>query len=448
MRDHAVFGRIQIYECWKHLLSRAGVLEGGKQNRVELANMLHELFALINDRESTGDPHQHLVKSGIHFARDDPLFKLYRAQKMFLDGQHLASDVEAFEQQHGFDLDSYLGVVFEIVLRCRSMRHVERFDPLTLEDWSVDLHGMHRDLKIDFELLKTIMNSISFTLDEGMAFAVSTAGDASNFELFRNRPFLRLSETCFLPVEGKLVEELLFDNLLHRLHSASGREIKFYTRLGYEFELYVQRLIKKFCASSAGVAYEFIPEFTYGKSEARSPDAMVRCERDQTLLAFEVKSARYLDSILTTENTPEAFSDSVAKLMDKPWKQMHDALDRIFGDHRPPEFTDGLRFLFIAVTMNEIPHSLQDHKIEVQGRDVTHCFHSFGVHTLELLLSTGDISSEYTLYDILLNAFHLRHQISTRTCIFRFMRKINTPSPFFIRIRDEVWHRHTASLSH
>lgn len=447
MRDHSVFGRIQIYECWKHLLARASILEIGEQNRVELASTLHELFACINDRESDGDPHQHLVKSGIHFARDDPLFKLYRAQKIFLDGQHLESYVAAFEQQHSFGLESYLGVVFEIVMRYRSMRQVERFDPLALDDWIVDLHEMHRDLKIDFELLRRIMNTISFTLDEGIAFAATTINDASNFELFRNRPFLKLSETCFLPIEGKLLEELLFDNLLHRLHSASGRDIKFYAKLGYDFELYVQGLIKSFCASDTRIAYEFIPEFTYGKSKARSPDAMVRCEQDQTLLAFEVKSARYLDSILTTENAPEAFADSVEKLMDKPWKQIHEAIGRIFGEHRPAKFTDGLRFLFVAITMNEIPHSLQEHNIEVQGNDVTHCFHSFGIHTLELLLSTAGLSGEYTMYDMLLNAFHVRHQISTRTCIIRFMRKHNGPSPLFINIRDEAIRRHTISLS-
>ena len=63
MRTHSVFGRIQIFECWKQLLARAGTLEIGKQNRIELAKTLHELFARINDREVDGDLHQHLVKA-------------------------------------------------------------------------------------------------------------------------------------------------------------------------------------------------------------------------------------------------------------------------------------------------------------------------------------------------------------------------------------------------
>jgi len=446
MRTRSVFGRIQIFECWKQLLARSGTLEIGKQNRIELARTLHELFACINDPEDDGDPHQHLVKAGIHFARDDYLFKLYRAQKIFLDGQHLAPYVTAFEQQHGFELESYLGVIFEIVMRCHLKRRVERFDPVHLDGWYVDLNEMHRDMEIDLKLLRTIMNAIAFTLDEGIAFAGGDGDIVANFELFRSRPFLKLSETCFLPIEGKLVEELLFDNLLHRLHFASGRDIQFHTELGYDFERYTQSLIEDFCASSTGIAYECIPEFTYGKAKARSPDAMVRCEQDQTLLAFEVKSARYLDSILTTENAPEAIADSFNKLRDKPWKQVHDAIERIVGEHRHAKLTERLRYLFVAVTMNEIPHSLQDYRIQVRGRDVSHCFHSFGIHTLELLLIAASLSSEYTLYDMLLNAFHARNRISTRTAIIRFLRAHDGSSPFFTKIRDHAIRRHRASL--
>lgn len=447
MRTRSVFGRLQIFECWKQLLARAGTLQIGRQNRIELAGTLHELFARINDHEDDGDPHQHLIKAGIHFSRDDYLFKLYRAQKIFLDGQHLAPYVAEFERQHGFELESYLGVIFAIIVRCHLKRRVGRFDPFDLDGWCVDLDEMHRDMEIDLELLRKIMNAIAFTLDEGIASAGGTVDSAANFELFRSRPFLKLSETCFLPIEGKLVEELLFDNLLHRLHFASGRDIQFHTELGYDFERYTQSLIEDFCASSSGIAYECIPEFTYGKGNARSPDAMVRCEQNKTLLAFEVKSARYLDSILTTDNAPEAVADSFNKLRDKPWKQVHDAIGRIVGEHRHAKLTDGLRYLFVAITMNEIPHSLQDYRVQIDGHDVSHCFHSFGIHTLELLLMAASLSSEYTLYDMLLNAFQVRHRISTRTAVIRFLRAHGGSSPFFTKIRDDAIRRHRASLN-
>lgn len=290
------------------------------------------------------------------------------------------------------------------------------------------------------------MNSIAFTLDEGIAFAKSTISDGTNFELFRNQPFLKLSETCFLPIEGKLVEELLFDNLLHRLHSASNRNIKFHAKLGYDFEQYTQCLIEEFCASRTGIAYEYIPEFTYGKANALSPDAMIRCEQNQTLLAFEVKSARYLDSILTSNNAPEAITDSFTKLRYKPWEQVQEAIGRIVDEHRHPKLTAELKYLFVAVTMNEIPHSLENYRILANGHDVSHLFHSLGIHTLELLLIAASPSTKYTLYDILRNAFASRARISTRTTIVRFLKTNNLPSPFFTKIRDKTIQRYAASL--
>lgn len=173
---------------------------------------------------------------------------------------------------------------------------------------------------------------------------------------------------------------------------------------------------------------------------------MVRCEQNQTLLVFEVKSARYLDSILTTKNAPEAVSDSFKKLRETPWKQMHDAIERIVGEHQHTKLTEGLSYLFVAITMNEIPHSLQDYRIQVNGRDVSHCFHSFGIHTLELLLIAASLSSEYTLYDMLCNAFDVRHRISTRTAVIRFSRAHDSSSPFFTKIRDDAIRRCRASL--
>lgn len=441
MSTRCVFGRIQIFECWKLLLSRAGTLENSTQNRNKLSGKLHELFARINDNEDDGDPHQSLVKGGIHFGREDYLFKLYRSQKIFLDGQRLAPYVAEFERQYGFELDSYLAIIFAIVNRCHSRRQLECFDPHDLDSWCIDLLEMHRDLKIDLELLSLIMNAIAFTLDEGVAFAVNTINETANFELFRNRPFLKLSETCFLPIEGKLVEELLFDNLLHRLHLASGRNIQFFAEFGHDFEQYTQNLIRDFCTFNSPIAYECIPEFTYGKDNKKSPDVMVRCEQDQTLLAFEVKSARYLDSVLTSDNAPDVVADSFDKLRYKPWKQVHDAIERIVGEHRHPRLIEGLRYLFVVVSMNEIPHSLEDYEIRIHGRDVSYCFHSFGIHTLELLLIAASVSSEYTLYDILLNAFAARRRISTRTTVLRIYRAQNRSSSFFARIRDETIHR-------
>lgn len=436
---HVVFGRLQIFECWKQLLIRAKTLQTQEQNRDELADTLHELFAKINDKEIDGDSDQYLAKSGIHFARDDYDYKLYRAQKIFLDGTHVTSQVSAFERKSGFTVEMYLRVIFMIINRCHLMRNVESFDTENINKWFIDLNQVSSDLKIDLLMLKKIMREIAFTVDDGCALA-SDEKDSSSFQLFRNRPFLQLSDTCFLPIEGKLVEELLFDNLLHRLHQAADSSMQFYVDLGRDFEDYAQCLIERFCSTRNAISYEYIPEFKFGKSNSLSPDAMVLCGAEKTVVAFEVKSARYLDSVLTSEDEPQVVSASFEKLRFRPWEQVYGAITKIVGEKKHSRLTEDLRYLFVVVTMNEIPHSLQDYEIEIQETDQSHRFYSFGVHSLELLLSAANASQKYSLYDILLNAFSVRYKISNRTAFIRFLRQ-EGESEFDKKIRTEARNR-------
>lgn len=433
-----IFGRIQIFDCWKQVLARAGTLTSERQNRVELAETLHELFTVLNDRIEEEDIHHHIVRSAIHTARDDYSLKLYRAQKIFIEGEKIAPYVKNFEAQQGFSLETYLRVVFEIASRCNRIRQGKLFDPINIDGWCVDLNEVHRGTQIEIGVLSRIMNSVAFTLDEGIAFAAKALNETTDFNLFRSRPFLKISETCFLPIEGKIVEELLFDNLLHRLHDASGRADQFFNEVGREFERYVQNLILDFCTSSTKIPYEYIPEFSYGKSGARSPDAMVRCEQDNSVIVFEVKAARYLDSILTTRNSSEAVYKSLEKLKQKPWEQMHSAIEKIVAERRHDRLEEGFRFLFVAVTMNEIPHSLQDYQINIHNQDRSYCFYSFSIHALELLLTAANLSQKHTLHDILRNAFNERHRISNRTTFLRFIDGKSQFSPFYMNIVRET----------
>lgn len=435
--EYVVFGRLQIFECWKQLLVRGGTLQVAEQNRTKLAGVLHELFSKINDQEIDGDLLQYMAKSGIHFARDDYFYKLYRAQKVFLDGKHVASHVAAFEKKSGFTVEMYLRVIFIIINRCHLMRNVTSFDPENIDKWFIDLNQVSSDLRISLVTLKKIMSELAFTVDDGLALA-GEEKDESSFQLFRNRPFLQLSETCFLPIEGKLVEELLFDNLLHRLHQASGIGVQFYADLGRDFESYAQGLIENFCSTSSAISYEYIPEFKFGKSNSLSPDAMVRCDAEKTVIAFEVKSARYLDSILTSSDMPNVVADSFEKLRFTPWNQVHDAIGRIVSEKRHVRLTEGLRYLFVVVTMNEIPHSLQDYEININGIDRSYCFYSFGIHSLELLLIAASASKKYSIHDILRNAFSVRHKISNRTAFIRFFCREGGNSEFDKQIRREA----------
>lgn len=440
-----VFGPLQIFECWKQLLARAGALQVESRSRVELAGVLHELFATINDQEDEGDIRQYVAKSSIHFSRDDRLFKFYRAQKIFLDGKHVAPHVEAFEKKYGFTAEMYLCVIYSIIERCYSMQKGASFDPLKVDKWIIDLNEVSSGLNIDLKTLQKIMNEIAFTVEDGGALSGTENGGSASFQLFRSRPFLQLSETRFLPIEGKLVEELLFDNLLHRLHQVAGVGMQFFSDFGHDFEDYTQGLIEKFCSSNNHIPYEYIQEFKFGKSNSLSPDAMVRCDVDKTVVSFEVKSARYLDSLLTSNDASDGVWDSFEKLRFKPWEQMHAAMERIIGEGRHDRLTKGLNHLFVAVTMNEIPMSAQDYQINIAGTDQSRAFYSFGIHTLERLLITANATAKYPLSSILSRAFDKRLELSNRTTFLRIERTEGGTSDLERQIREETAQRMLAA---
>lgn len=443
-KTHVVYSRLKILECWKILLSKKTETNTKARHPAEMLSILHELFAKINDDEITGDLHQLFIKESISNARDDYWFKLNRAQEIFIQGKALAPYRAKFEQIYGFSIESYVNIIFMLIIRCHKVRRVDHYEPLTLDVWAINLEEVNSNTGIDIGLLIKIMRTISFSLDEGADFSMEKFAAKNDFSLFRDKPFLQLSENVYLPIEGKLVEELLFDNLFHKIHSASGIDSQYFSEFGSDFEKYVQRLVEEFCTFNQGVEYDFIGEFSFGKSAQKSPDAMILCEQDKTLLAIEVKSARYLDAIVSTDDSPNAIEASFQKLQYGPWEQVYKSLAKIVHEKKHPKITNGLSFLLLCVAMNEIPLSLQDHEIIAHEQDISNRFYAMSIHAFELLLVTANKSSDYTLNDILMSAYAARKRISAKTLILRFNKSIVADSGFYLHVANRMLARHAA----
>jgi hypothetical protein len=446
VNDNHIYGRAQLLECWKIILINANRPQAPKEKSVCALSILHELLLHINDYKVREGHHQYFIKSAIIHSRDDFKYKLYRAHKIFVGGVSIARHVQIFQEKSGFRVEDYINIIYMIIARYFTKRNIEQFEIASFSDWKIDLLEASRGTGIDLQILIAVMKSISFNLKEGAEFSNSTIDEPSNHCLFRDKPFLRLSDTEYLPIEGKFVEELLFDNLFHKVHLASGKAKEFLDDFGADFERYVQDLCKDACALEKTGLYEYIPEFKYGKSQSKSPDAMILCSNDRTLLALEVKASRYLDSILSSDKRDDAIEKSFNSLRYRPWKQAHTALHRIVLEKRHPKITEGLSCLFVSVTMNEIPLSLEDHKITVNSRDISYCFYSLGIHTLELLLSDAIVQNDFTLYDILRNAYNKRHNISTKTFLLRFYRNQGDLSALDVVVAKFVTEKHRSYM--
>lgn len=429
-----VYGRIQILECWKQILASENPdrWAGNSMSASDSLSVLHQLLTHINDYEVHEDTESYFVKNTLMTARDDFKFKLYRAHKIFIGGKNIASYVSAYERDASYSVDAYVNVIFSIVLRIRLIRNSENFSVLEYSKWVINLHKFSQDTGVELSLLTSIMESVSFDLREGSDFSVTTINNLNDHSLFRNKPFLKLSPTEFLPVEGRLVEELVFDNLFHKVHLHSGKSKRFLDAFGTDFEHYVQELCEYACALKGDGLYEYIPEFSYGKSMLKSPDVMLLCSKDKSLLALEVKSARYLDVILTGDNQTEAIDKSFDKLLCQPWLQVYKSIGNIVKQKRHPKMTQDNAYMFAIITMNEIPLSYINHKMIINGVDSSKSFYSFGIHTFELLLSVLTQSHNYTLKDLLLHAYGQRfknkEKLSIKTTFLRIHRSLGNRS--------------------
>jgi hypothetical protein len=169
---------------------------------------------------------------------------------------------------------------------------------------------------------------------------------------------------------------------------------------------------------------------------------MVFCSRNNSLLWIEAKSARYLDTVLSTEDNPEAIEKSFHKLKYAPWEQTHLAVQKILGADAHPQITRAMSHACLVVSMIDIPLSLFDHGVAVNGTDVSHAFHSLGVGAFELLLVAADAAKEYTLVDILGGAHRQRHRITAKTFILRLMKSADGESSLFRRLQERAADRH------
>ncbi|MFX7408716.1 hypothetical protein ABTJ09_20840, partial [Acinetobacter baumannii] len=60
------------------------------------------------------------------------------------------------------------------------------------------------------------MNIVSFNKEDINKFSESEDYKNHNFNFFNNKPFYKISEGLFIPVDGKLSQNLIFNNIYYR----------------------------------------------------------------------------------------------------------------------------------------------------------------------------------------------------------------------------------------
>lgn len=432
----SIFGRSERLQAWKLILSKSSKLKA-LSNKERVINLV-KLFTLINDSDSGNYNTNHKFSLGfINNYRDRYISQYYRSTNIFLSEGFLNEYGDIFKKEYDVTVSEYFHVIHSIIgYYNNSKKRIEYFDSYESLSWQLNIQEMTKSLNIEKDVYDKVMNCISFDLKEGKTFSSETLDNRNDFSLFRNKPFLKLSDDIYIPIDGKLVEDLQFNNLFYKFKDLSDNT--FTPKFGFYFEKYIQSITGLAIESSQKHKYVMIPEFKYKKGQCKSPDIILLTHNENSVLVVEVKSARVLAQVTDSDNDEESLIKSLVKLKENPWVQAVNSISEIKRLKLNKEINDDKDYHFLSVTMNDIPMSLIDVEVKNQdNKNVTDIFFSMNVEAYEVLLEIISSDPEYNVVDILRKYNIHKKTMSIKTYLARLKKDLKVRNaPLISHMKD------------
>lgn len=359
--------------------------------------------------------------------RDNHLMQLIRSIDIFLIDSKLNPYIALFKSTYGVEVKDYIHVIYCTVVRFYSFKKIDYLLPYPVKKWKINMEDQIFG-NIDGTMVKMVLDTISNDIESYCDDLKNKKTSLRDFSVFQNKPLLRLKNDEYIPLDGKFLEDLIFNNLFYKFLDIPNNN-GFMSDFGLAFESYVCDLVNESC--SYREIYTYIPEFEfrYNKNNKKSHDAIIYNESKNTALAIEVKSARVLNSMLVSEDDNCSFDKTINKLLINPWEQMMKSLTGIMRSNAEPRFNDRTIFFFLCVTMNDIPMNPSDVKLNQNGRDVSKYFYSMNIEAFEIFMEILSVESEYTFDSVLLGYFENKEVMSIKTYLSRVRKKYNLTNP-------------------
>lgn len=248
-----------------------------------------------------------------------------------------------FLLKYGYSIEDYLAAIFAIVSFYETKQ--KGFN----KPWVLDVENYFRETSLK-GIVNEIIDSLSFTWEEGKHWATETIQDNWNFKLFQEKPLLKLTAQEVIPVSKKILHEQLFESLFHKIRNSYPREdLSFMRYFGRPFEAYVQWITEK-SISKSNIGYDLIQEFEFHKNQNKSPDVMIKL--GDKVLVIEVKSTRISYDGLNSE---DALDKTVEKLVISPINQAIQSIKMIINGGYHELITSKNSYYFMVVSTATFP---------------------------------------------------------------------------------------------
>lgn len=356
---------------WKHLFQNLDnysikLNQHEDTTFVELINVITHVQELEMDYRETDL--KSYINANSFFNRYDTASHQY-ARTFFLfiyspykEGSKGAASLEnlkdAFITKYQMQLESYIYLTAALVFTVLEL--YENNKEFNSETWSISLSSFpFKDILLD--QFKQLLLEISFDLDEGKEWFVNELAinqkthENFMFDLFTNKPFLKIDSNSYIPIERKGMEDLLFHSLYSKLLESFSkddkRRVSFRNDFGFMLESYVSWLIVK--TADYNNIYRAKEEFLYDNSSKRSPDVFLIY--NDYVLVIEVKSYRVKKDVIRDYARKKSIDDSYQKNTVKPLNQIKNAMLDIIQKEITPALTADMKYYFMTIAMDNFP---------------------------------------------------------------------------------------------
>lgn len=407
IKSNSLTSRKNIYKTWKYILS-SKITDTHTYIANENLKRIFDSFIAVNDiPEPEHIMENYFLKGYVFQYRDKVLSQFYRSYMMFTKSDIMKPFTKDFKQNYGIEIKDYIYIIHYINVRLHHLRQDILSNKTNMNNiinhWHISYEALSNEISISESDFDTVMNMISFRIKEGHEFCQNSLNDENNINLFRNRPFFEIEKGIYIPIEGSLSENLLFNNLFYRVKDMYQGNSKFLQEFGYTFEKYLSQLARK-TLSQRGV-FSIIDEFYYNnthKSKNKSSDFYIYDKRNNTIVVFEVKSARIFNSFDSSYNNKDSYEESIKKLFFHPINQAIETTSKIVKLKAHPLITKEKKYFFVSITMNSFPYNLAKFTSEINDKDININFLNMSVETFEKFIKVISIKSSYSIRDIFL----------------------------------------------
>ncbi|MFK3659252.1 hypothetical protein ACI2I2_01855 [Scandinavium sp. NPDC088450] len=426
--------------AWKFLLANFNLSQNDNFDFDTRFLKIYKTLLAVNDRKNDSLNVEHEFINGFIFNyRDNYLSQCYRASLIFLEKiDHNVA--ERFYNSFGITLKDYCKVLHCVIVYYKNNFTMKCVPKVIVSNVFLDINKVCNFYHIDKAILDKVMDVISFDVEDGVAFSKENIQDDYAFSLFRDKPFIKMYDGCYLPVDGKLVEDLMFNNLFYKIKDLyCDGDVAFLNHFGEVFESYIQGITISEAMNSIINKYIVIPEFSYKykKNILKSPDILIYNEKEKSLIVIEIKSSKYLGGVIESNNNIESIDASLEKIAIKPWEQAVKSLGRLREVKASEYVNDAEKVIFVAVSMNDFP--MLWNKFEIKGEEgvnLTNAFFSMGMEAYENLVELLSLDVGFSLYQILIAYNGVKDKMSMKTYLARLKKKnMRNANPFREKVK-------------